>query len=727
MNNLTHEITVNKVAYTSSTDTFVNIQKRKEFIKFKSISAEKNVNLSYVQSQDLLSSENLTIDDRSIFFVQNRSILREEDQILENVSSFTLETDAFLVTDVFTSALNSDRRIPLFFNHSLQAVLLVGESYLNINILDKDFKPISSSLYSVLTSGSVYNNLVNTFDPITGLSKIYYVSYMIQKTSGVLQHFIEILNNAPVFRPADFDDIDPDTGFLFSTSKTFLITESLGSVFTVSLPLSGDYAIRRTSNSRLEVLEPSPTPSNEPWFVKIRNGSFLATGNTGLKKYHLAEFASQTFVPFFPYKQTDETSIRVSPRIIKTIQDRIVLSASQALYPEVIVYKEDGTVRFALTSNPLRVGLEAFGSSTVFANSLLGTSTQAGQGVDTSSNAILGSSIDGLSGFIVLPAGFEIKETDTVRTKYNFEESDYLFSLIDFNPTSSAEIINQRVALVIRPEQIGSTLTKTLYFLIVNEDGLVLETNIDFSLAGLDGIDVQTLITATGLWYGRAPDDAPWAEPIGYDFVNDCTVEGTNNQDDILILGDVYVKNSIAPESLTLNDIRVRGGGITLAQQEEECEFDSQCFWDLSNWDGQPFPGHAAIFVDLPIELLSITESGVLSPENINEIVNRHIALGVYPVIHAYDTYMPVVTGLNYLPSGVIEVSWTSGPIDSRFSVFTSETQEGEFLLQSGNMTETSFTFSGLDQSYFNILGYPEGSDLAFIDGPIFDVEVIEL
>jgi hypothetical protein len=287
----------------------------------------------------------------------------------------------FLVTDVFITNVVTQRRIALFYAHTLRGVLGVGETYGDIRVLDSDFKNLTTINYKVdSVTGVIYSNLQNSFDPLTGLYSLYYVTYVIKRASGVLERYTEILNSHPVFSTAEISDIDPLTGQIIVGHKVYILQEDVGSKFIVQLPNITDYGLRRTSSSRIQVVPPAATGPENPWFVRARNGKFIHTGVTGIKKYRIAEFAAQGFNPYFPYKQTDETSYRVNSRVIKTLRDKIVFSTVESIYPEVIVSKSDGTFKFAVTANPARLGASAFGIGT-FSNVLLGDSRVAGVGL----------------------------------------------------------------------------------------------------------------------------------------------------------------------------------------------------------------------------------------------------------------------------------------------------------------------------------------------------------
>lgn len=716
ISSISYSFTVNRVQFQTEVDTYVNIQKRRETVNYKSVSSASNTNLCFVQGEEVNSLTNLTIDDRSTSLLQNRIVADTENQILEDSFGFSIETDQFLVTNRFTTNLSTQTRIPLYFQHQVNYILGAGEFFQDIDLVDKDFNPISTSTYLVdYDSGIVYSNYKNSFDIITALYKVYYVKYTVKFTSGVIKKYVEILNNLAVFKPATVEDLDETTGAFLPGLNVYLIEENIANHFDILLPTIDDWGIKRNSQTRLSIVSPPPTGVEDPWFVNIRNGSFLSTGETGFNKYYIPEFNTQSFVPYYPYKQTDETSYRVTSRIIKTLQESIVVDDTELLYPSIIIMDKDENIKFGFTADPLLVGTTILDSTVNFSNTRLGDSTAGGTLADQLSDSISSSSID-KNGFIVIPAGYEIKETDIIRSIYTYEEINYQYTLFDFNPLFSSDLAKKRLAIVVRPESIGSSITETLYYLLVNEDGLVIESDIDFTLSGLNDT-VENLILVSGLWYDRDPTTASWSTPGSLDFVRECTVEGANNQDDMLILGDIYTRNHIAPNTLILNDIRVRGGGYLDSENST---------WDSANWEGQPFPGAAALYVEVPISIIDIAD-GSLGAAQIHDIAKRHIAQGIYPVVHGYNDYCPTISGIDIVESGFFKFVWSEIPPDGWFNIYDS-TDGSDFLslLYSG-VADNSFTYSGVLGEYINVVGYPIGDTRAFTSGPIDSIQLIEV
>jgi len=723
-----HQFTANKLSKTWISDVFLNIQKRRESVQFKTTSSSNNLNLAFIHGQALHSDENLSIRDRSTVLPENRAISRNTDQVLKSVDGFNIETEQFLVTDVFTDPIGNQPELPLFYQHVINRPLAANEVFADIQVLDTNFQPVTLIELKIDTNeGVVYNNLINSFSEITGLYDLFYITYLVRNTgTGLLTRFTELISNEPVYRIATFADLDSFGNFL-PNAKVYIIQEDIGANFTVRLPLTANYGIRRIQEQRLRLVVPPSSTADDPWFVSVQNSNFISSVNVGLSadsvfKYRIAEFGVQNFAPFFPFKLSTESSSRVNRRTIKTIKNRIVQNTDEDLYVDIFVYDKNENLRFAITSDPAKVGQPSPIAGINYANVQLGNSSVAGVDLNDGTNPVAGSSIDGLNGFIVLPAGFEIESTDIIRSSYYYEEDKYEISFINLNPLANTELVKQRVVVFVRPEPLGSTLTQTLFYLIVNEDGVVVESNynIDGVEASLfDGVEVQTAIENGQLWYDRDPSTVSWAPANSVDFVANYTVQGNPNPQAFLILGEIYIREAIQPNSLVLNDIRLRGGGIG---DNKETELDTiqpevAWNWDIGMWDGYPYPGAASYFIEIPANILESC-GGLISPGSVRGIVQRHTGYGIWPVIHKYNDYEPTITTVNITSSSTY-LEWTKHPKDAVFDVYLSALQTGPWVL----------TVSGLEQRFdenSTFLNLPAGVNRYIIvtgrkssDGPV--------
>ena len=129
-----------------------------------------------------------------------------------------------------------------------------------------------------------------------------------------------------------------------------------------------------------------------------------------------------------------------------------------------------------------------------------------------------------------------------------------------------------------------------------------------------------------------------------------------------VIIGGYNIQNVGASDRIKIFDTRALGGGLisnmglvspvhsstygyTLdankkAKPIEESYRESSSFWDIGNWDGEIYPGAAAISISVPD-----SAKDTLSKTEITDRVTKFVAAGVYPVINYYKEELPAISG----------------------------------------------------------------------------------
>jgi hypothetical protein len=185
------------------------------------------------------------------------------------------------------------------------------------------------------------------------------------------------------------------------------------------------------------------------------------------------------------------------------------------------------------------------------------------------------------------------------------------------------------------------------------------------------------------------------------------------------------VREAVRPSSTVINDVRIRGGGISLDSEELSIDVQPEAvwYWDLKFWDGYPYPGAASFFVDVPVDILENC-GGRFTPKQVQEITHRHIAAGVYPVVWKYNVYEPVITDIEYLDEGAV-ISWSQGPDDAIYQIYCSSVEEGPYTAISeiftnnpaGNSTQVDLD-AGLIK-YLVVVGRKDTDGPICFSGPI--------
>lgn len=165
-----------------------------------------------------------------------------------------------------------------------------------------------------------------------------------------------------------------------------------------------------------------------------------------------------------------------------------------------------------------------------------------------------------------------------------------------------------------------------------------------------------------------------------------------------------------AKDKIPSYDVRQQGGGLRndssliTSQEAERC-------WDIGKWSGAGFPGGGQYYVEVPVEILSGAGGSFLMNE-VREIVERHTALGVYPVIHAYGID-PEITDVS-VGDGSVTLTWSHSKATVSYKVYQSNSRNGPWTAVSGttplaeDASGNSYTVAGLENNipyYFFVAG----------------------
>ena len=704
-----HKFKVSQVPFSAEVPCRVNVKKRREKVVYRALSDNDNINIEYLIGNTISPDDNVYISDRSTSLVQNR-VPSADDITTETTSSFTLNVDQFLVTDIFTSPTPTQPSQPLFYVHTLENFNSTVDNFaykelISIEFANYDLQSTELSAYVLdSTTGEFFNNLENSYNEDTGEANVTFIKYAVRTTltnSSTIEVFHELLDNEPIYQEASFDDID-EFGILLPSVKRYLIDELLGGTqFLITMPSKQVYAYKELPESRIRLLPPTATSVSDLWNVRVTNGKFITSLNytsTVFRnyKYQIAEFDSQTFTPYPPYKsQVEETATWITPglcQVAKNVVDDVNLN----FYVDVIVLSRTGTVKYAYSTDPQKIGT-LYGISSV--------SYTAG---------IL--SVDQPNGFIELSG--TTRDDDEILVSYVTKEEEYEFTSLDFNPVSNLDILNQRIVLYISPESVGTgSLDRSLYYLVVDPLGkIIYSSQADENAAGLDPAtqkllaeDFDTTGTPTHTFYydktsttaglaSRASGVNP-SSVEDFSFIDKYTVEsqlfsslttvsGTTLENltengRFLVLGDVYVGESQRPTAFTEFDVRIEGGGIKDDQVTDALAEQPEAAWYWDFIARRPYPATTAFYVEVPQTLLS-THGGRFTRSEIKTLIDKHMQLGGYAALNTYGVD-PTVTGVS-TSSGSALIAWPSYGSSTTYAIFQSKNIDGPFS-QYNNVT----------------------------------------
>jgi len=107
----------------------------------------------------------------------------------------------------------------------------------------------------------------------------------------------------------------------------------------------------------------------------------------------------------------------------------------------------------------------------------------------------------------------------------------------------------------------------------------------------------------------------------------------------VIVIAKVHLKRPAVPSMVQSTDARRRGGGFKDKLSPEAVKAvkdpESSYIWDVGSWDGLPYPSNGVIEITLPQSLLK-KHGGKFTEEDILEIINQHVAYGIYVFVQ-YD------------------------------------------------------------------------------------------
>jgi len=151
------------------------------------------------------------------------------------------------------------------------------------------------------------------------------------------------------------------------------------------------------------------------------------------------------------------------------------------------------------------------------------------------------------------------------------------------------------------------------------------------------------------------------------------SIELTDPTIPIAIIGAYNIQQLFSSDKISILDTRGKGGGLKLPDGPrspvhdidpaiesdevpiEELYDEAYRYWDIGHYDGDPYPGAAAVAVDLPIDLQE-----VLSISDIKKKTSKFMAAGVYPSIKYTERDLPSVSGMSAQVSCAYNLDFTS-------------------------------------------------------------------
>jgi len=444
---LIHKLSITNVAGEKILSTRQLVQKRIEYIKYSQSVPDEDIPLSYVGLPEIHAEKDISYVNRSADVKENST----RPTYFAEVTATTTKTvssdlDNLLITDqVITDSAGNVT--PLFKKHSLPE----NTSTVSIRqVTHNGSTDVSTGLYKTSSSVSeIYANFENWFDELTGRYRLYYIQ-SIDSSGNVVS---EVWNPKQIYTEATFDDIDFDTATVKEGVTAYTKDERNGR-FHYTLPVYGIYYIKDSPQTRINPTPPVLTQAEDPWQFGVTVGQFTRALDGVNYTYYPEEFDLQIFTPYGPLKQVGyEQALKVSNNVLKLQREMLRIDTDENIHFSIIIQdKTTGVVEYVLTTDTTLEGTK-YGATDIEYNS----------------TAI--SSWDSQESFVVLD-GVTIEDRHDLRAAYYYEEREYTYTVVNFNPIQYPDILNKMTVLYIVPDVKG-TDEASLYHLFVRDNKII--------------------------------------------------------------------------------------------------------------------------------------------------------------------------------------------------------------------------------------------------------------
>lgn len=171
-------------------------------------------------------------------------------------------------------------------------------------------------------------------------------------------------------------------------------------------------------------------------------------------------------------------------------------------------------------------------------------------------------------------------------------------------------------------------------------------------------------------------------------------IETNNSLEPIAILGAVNIRQNSSISDITITDTRSYGGGLntdSFGEATAKRFKESQYFFDIGKKEGIPYPGSAAIVVDLPASLRE-----TMTVSEVRERTQKWVAAGVYPVIRFQDSEYLEQFNSNGYNSDISLVNYTFSTGNNTTDLTLGPTGQVANILKSCVLSCTNGVTSGM-------------------------------
>lgn len=405
-----------------------------ERLNYSTYYDDKSVGISYFESEELNSDDNLQVVDESWSVEGNdRRRFNDSNYITFNSRSFFTEFKDVVITNIVGSDLHN-REIPLFYKHKVP----LGKTIYNVDeivVISNERKDTIKYGYS-LKKGMLYTNYKNVYDPKTLEYRIYFVngSY----TDGTT--FNEILNVEAAIVELNWENYNKENISKYTREEQtngFLYTVEVSDTLAAAICANNksmNYYLKPLKGNSLYIKKPSIKYIDNEWLVEISNGYLLKVDsvNKKLYKYTVPEYQNQNFNIEKPLIRLDDKEcFLVTSKVIKLPYSKIKFDISKELTLEVYYYDNE--------NNRRNLNIK---------------------------------SVDEAYGFVELEESLPSNTEVVIKASFYYNAESLYYQDINFNPYQNKDAIDKKFLFYILPNQ----RNKSVYHIEINKNGSFIDS-----------------------------------------------------------------------------------------------------------------------------------------------------------------------------------------------------------------------------------------------------------
>ena len=641
-----------------------HVHKRLESFMYLDDIKSSAVGLDYFESTELDSKYNLFIADRSHQVSANSLRKIDSRSGFDKVSavSYSSSYASILITNqTFVDEFGKER--PLFYKQVLPDEVV--DVQLEI-IQSGNSTPVDTGYVVDIAGKAIYTNYQNYYDQETGAYKLYFLT----TTTSSGQQEKTLLNPVSVVQEATWEDIDPDTGALFTDISVYS-KERNTSGYTYYFSRSDTWWIKPELKSLIRCRPPAGRKSDEAWYMRVSNGDITTIANSAVRRYYLPEYLTQPYQPSFPYVfSAYNKMLYVSDRVISATRGSLAIDPDEGRHVTIFIYDFEGNLLKVWTTDEALDG-KRFS--------------------DTERFYEIGKILcwDNQSGIVALSES--LLPSWQFAAEYYYTADDLEYTGLNFNPIQNKMLLDKSVIFYVVPN--ADTDDRGLHYLIVEADGRIsyCSQSLGFSYPNLqlkhsDGsFNSDTVI---GLKY--ISDIEPET------FITKYTV-GYENSFAYLVLAEVNVLDRSSLDRVYIYDVRREGNSLAVKDVNTFSK-NPRALHSVYGYgeDGAMVPLNNVAVIQVPLDLLS-DYGGNLEKDHAIQLLKKYLVLGTYPIVEWVYPWSEVTCDVSI--SSVVTLSWSWEGPDYFYRLYRrfNPGDEWKLIYETSSVTPLTFTYEDTD------------------------------